>query len=337
MVFDLPPVRELEGYTHDNLDDEVLCAREPVLLKGLVNSWPAVTAGRQAPEVVTHYLRRFYTGQPLTAYVGDSEIEGRFFYNDSCTNFNFKRGTATLTQVFDKLRENRGDPDAQSIYVGSTMVDKWFPGFRKENDITLPIADPLASIWIGNQSRVSAHFDFPDNIACIVAGNRRFTLFPPDQLENLYIGPIDLTPSGQAISMVDFARPDFTEFPKFKRALETALVADMEPGDALFLPSMWWHHVEALSDLNVLVNYWWCSSPLHMGSPSLALKHALLALRDLPKEQRAIWQQLFNHYVFEANDESIAHIPEPGRGILSELDELKARQLRAEIINRLNQ
>ena len=57
-------------------------------------------------------------------------------------------------------------------------------------------------IWLGNRSEVSAHFDLSDNIACVVAGRRRFTLFPPDQVANLYVGPLDHTMAGQPASMV---------------------------------------------------------------------------------------------------------------------------------------
>ena len=42
----------------------------------------------------------------------------------------------------------------------------------------------------------------------MVAGRRRFTLFPPEQVANLYIGPLDLTPAGQPVSLVDQAQPD---------------------------------------------------------------------------------------------------------------------------------
>ena len=194
----------------------------------------------------------------------------------------------------------------------------------------------LSSVsWLGNNTRVSAHFDFPDNVACVVAGKRRFTLFPPEQIGNLYIGPIDRTPSGQAISLVDFANPDFDKYPKFATALESAVSYELEPGDAIFIPSMWWHHVESLSDFNLLINYWWITSPPAMGSPITALLHAILAVRDLPERQREAIRGLFDHYVFEADASVYDHIPESGRGCLSLMDEQSARQLRADLLNRL--
>jgi hypothetical protein len=150
------------------------------------------------------------------------------------------------------------------------------------------------------------------------------------------VGPLDRTPSGQAISLVDFSQPDLGRFPRFAEALASAQVAEMEPGDALFVPSMWWHHVESTAPFNLLVNYWWCTSQPAMGSPTAALMHAILALRDLPDRQRAAWQVLFDHYVFHADESVYAHIPPTGRGCLAPLDDAAARKLRAELLNRLN-
>jgi hypothetical protein len=42
--------------------------------------------------------------------------------------------------------------------------------------------------------------------------------------------------------------------------LEVAQEVELVPGDALFIPRDWYHHVEALERFNVLVNYWWDSS-----------------------------------------------------------------------------
>ena len=189
---------------------------------------------------------------------------------------------------------------------------------------------------IGNRTRIAAHYDIPDNVACVAVGRRRFTLFPPDQLRNLYIGPIDVTPAGQSISLVDFHDPDFERFPGFRDALEHAQVAELEPGDAIFIPGMWWHHVEGLDDLNVLVNYWWRDVPAFLGNPLDALNHALLSIRDLPREQRDIWRDVFEHYVFGDENEAVSHIPPNARGVLSAVTDESARRLRALLIRNLN-
>lgn len=329
-------IREIVACQPETVAETVLSVTEPLVLKGLVNDWPLVHAGKQSPQAAADYIRRFYSGDRVTAFTGPPEIRGKVAYNEDLSGFNFERLTATLDEILEPILQHLDDDEPPTYYIGSTLLSRWFPGFRDENDLVMTDLDPLVSIWIGNRIRVSAHFDAADNIACCVTGHRRFTLFPPEQLSNLYIGPWDVTPAGQAISLVDFEAPDFEKFPKFREALKSAHVVTLEPGDALYLPSMWWHHVEGLDGLNMLVNYWWRTTPRFMGAPLSVLKHALLGLRGLPPEQRSAWQRIFDYYVFNPQDDSVAHIPAERRGILSPLDDRSARKLRAELLNQLN-
>jgi hypothetical protein len=241
-----------------------------------------------------------------------------------------------LDVMLDEVARHQHEAKPPAIYVGSTTIDTCLPGFRAENDLNFGERNPLASIWIGNRTRIAAHHDLPDNLACVVVGHRRFTLLPPEQLQNLYIGPLDFTPAGQAISLVDFKRPDLEKFPKFSEAIRHAQLAELEPGDAIFIPSMWWHHIEALDSLNVLVNYWWRQSPSFMDSPINALMLAIMTVRDLPQEQRDAWYNLFRHYVFEADENTASHIPEAARRVLAPMDTEAARELRARLLQRLN-
>ncbi len=330
------PVRELGGVAGmADLTDAVLTATEPLVLRGLAAAWPMVQASLRSPREGIDYLRRFYQGEVVGAMIGAPAIEGRYFYNDTLDGFNFDRANTRLDVVLDQLAAHLDDPHPPSFYVGSTTVDTCLPGFRAENDLDLGPRDPLVSVWTGNRSRIPAHHDLPDNIACVAAGRRRFTLFPPEQLSNLYIGPLDFTPANQAISLVDFHRPDMETFPRFADALAQAQVAELLPGDAIFIPSMWWHHIEALDSFNVLINYWWRQSPGYMDAPVNTLMHALLTLRDLPPAQRLAWQEMFRHYIFEADGNETAHIPPAARGVLGQLDSDKARLLRATIIQKL--
>ena len=314
-------VREIEGLDPQALPDEVLTSTRPLVLKGLVTGWPLVRAGLESPQAASAYLRRFYKDATVGALLGAPEINGRFFYNDDLSGFNFRPVRLKLDAVLDEIARHSAAEKPPAIYVGSTTIDTCLPGIRRENDLAMGERQPLASIWIGNRTRIAAHHDLPDNIACVVVGHRRFTLFPPGELANLYVGPLDFTPAGQAISLVDFANPDFQRFPKFADALKQGQVAELEPGDAMFIPSMWWHHIEALDSFNVLVNYWWRRSPGYMDSPMNALMLAIMSVRDLPPEQREAWQNLFRHYVFEAGESTAAHIPPEARRVLAPLDD----------------
>ena len=325
-------IEQLENCSANAIPEEVFTSTKPLLLKGLVTDWPLVQAGKQSARAAADYIRAFDCGTPLTVYQADANIDGRIFYNEEFTGFNFERARQPLAQVLDSIFEVMDETPAPTYYVGSTMVDHWLPGFRAENDINLGQREKLTSIWLGNRSRIAAHYDFPNNIACSVVGRRRVTLFPPDQADNLYVGPLEFTPSGQPISLVDSSAPDFSKFPKYQTALDASFSLELEPGDAVFIPSMWWHHIESLESFNVLVNYWWRSTPAYLGSPLNALHHTVMSLRDLPPEQRAVWKEIFNQYVFNDDQHAFDHIPEHARGILSGVDESSASAIRAQLV-----
>ncbi|KQZ32980.1 cupin-like domain-containing protein [Duganella sp. Root1480D1] len=336
------PVRELRGITPSDLGEEVLTSTQPLVLRGLVSHWPAVQAGRNGADGIARaasadaYLRRFYRDATVVAMLGNPGIGGRIFYNEDLDGFNFASVHARLDHVLMELAGQRDNPHPPAIYVGSTTVDAALPGYSGENTLDLGQRNALMSIWIGNQVRIPAHYDLPDNLACVAAGRRRFTLFPPNQLENLYVGPLDFTPAGQPVSLVDLHQPDLERFPRFSEAMRHAQSAELEPGDAIFIPSMWWHHVEALECFNVLVNYWWRQSPAYMDAPANALLLSLLSIRDLPPEQRNAWQEIFRHYVFEADEQTSAHIPANARRALGPIDDNAARMLRAQLLKKIN-
>jgi hypothetical protein len=325
------PIREITGVDPGALPDFLLDSPEPVVVRGLVSHWPLVQAAARSAVDLSAYLLRHYAGMKVTVLFAPPQVAGRFFYNEDLSGFNFRRARTTLDSVLVDLERASRDPQPPAIYVGSTSVDECLPGFRANNDLNFGAHSAVASLWIGNRTRIAAHHDLPTNLACVVAGRRRFTLFPPEQLANLYVGPLDLTPAGQAISLVDFAQPDLQRFPRFTEALKQARVAELAAGDALLIPSLWWHYIEGLDPINALVNYWWRRTPEYLGAPLGALLHTLMTIRDLPDEQRAAWQEVFRHYVFEADDRTAGHIPAGARGALGPLDEEATRKLRAAI------
>ena len=328
-------IAETNDITIEDLDDDLLASDEPLVIRGLASDWPAVKNGLASTDEAIDYLQQFDSGNAVTALFAPAEAKGRIFYNEDMSAFNFEYRRMALKDAVQQVRSHIDQPSPPSLYIGSTNVDHWLPGFRDENDLPIRHLAPLVSIWIGNQSRVSAHYDFPSNIACVVAGRRRVILFPPEQLPNLYVGPLEFTPAGQPISLVDFHAPDYERFPKFREAVKAARMAVLEPGDAIIVPSMWWHHMEALDAFNVLVNYWWRDTPSYLGPPLSALQHAILGLRDLPEAQRRQWRDLFDFYVFNPDPDNFEHIPEAARGVLNPIDEQTARQIRKMLRDKL--
>jgi hypothetical protein len=67
------------------------------------------------------------------------------------------------------------------------------------------------------------------------------------------------------------------------------------------------------------------------------LMHAILAVRNLSPEHRAIWRRAFEHLVFSGGDEALAHLTERQRGLQGKPDAQKARVIRgfvAEMLSR---
>ncbi|WP_370167401.1 cupin-like domain-containing protein, partial [Marisediminitalea sp.] len=90
----------LEGITPDNIPfDDLFALNKPVILKGLVKSWPLVQQGLSSATDVLDSLAKGDSGNPLLVYKGGPDIAGRFGYNDTCTGFNYVTEKARLADV----------------------------------------------------------------------------------------------------------------------------------------------------------------------------------------------------------------------------------------------
>jgi hypothetical protein len=336
---DLPaprPIREFGRVDRATFEAEVRSARRPAVLRAQATDWASVEAARRSDEALVAYLKAFrIDDRPVGAIVGQPEIKGRFFYTDDLTALNFTRGLSPLLPFLDRLLRDRDHPAPLAIAVQSETIPDLLPGFEQVNrlDILDPGVTPRA--WIGNRIQVAAHYDLMENVGVVVAGRRRFTLFPPEQLPNLYPGPFELTPAGTPVSLVDLAAPDLARFPRFAEAAAAAETATLEPGDALYIPFHWWHAVDSLEPVNLFVNYWWNEAAVQSADPAAAvsgydaLLHAFLAFKGLPEDQRRVWQGVFDHYVFEANGDPAAHLPDAAKGVLGPMTPEHRQRIRA--------
>jgi len=239
---------------------------------------------------------------------------------------------------FMRLRHEAEASAPHALFAGSLALAGFFPAFAQDNQINayIPASQFLQSLWIGNHTLTAPHYDNVENIACVIAGQRRFTLFPIEQYPNLYVGPLDLTPAGQPISLVDIRAPDYDRFPRYLEAQAHALTTTLEPGDAIYIPTLWWHGVESLSRINVMTNIWWRDVPGYFGSPTTTLLHATLALRDLPKDQRDRWKTVFDTLIFETDGPALEHLPPRARGIFGNLTQANASKIKRILLHALS-
>ena len=334
----LPRVAERADVDRARFISAVQPAAHPVVMRGLVADWPAVAWAHQSLDTLHDRLLQAATEAPVEAFFGPASMAGRFFYRDDFSGFNFERHRMPLRRFLELLRRQSQAAETAHLYAGAVRMPECLPDLLAVHRPPLLDAaqEQLNAIWIGNRTRIGAHWDWPENLIHVIAGRRRYILFPPDQLANLYCGPIDFTPAGQPLSLVDFHAPDFDRFPRFAEALRHAQVAELAPGDALYVPSLWWHHAESLDDYGVMMNSWWREQPPRCLSPRTTLLHALMSLRELPAAERAAWRAFFDHYVFGDTEAAVAHLPATARGVLAPFDDERASALRKQIAQTLS-
>lgn len=292
---------------------EIATAYRPVVLRGQAAGWPAVEAARRSDEALVDYIAALDSGTPTELLVGPPEIGGRYFYDDALRGCNFQKRGTTVTGLLKHLLGQREQARSTALYAGAAAAGAVLPGWAAANPIGFDLPTAKARVWIGNESHVATHFDESSNLMVVVAGKRRATLFPPEQVGNLYVGPLHLTIAGPPVSMVDVVKPDLDRYPRYAEAARHALHADLAPGDALYIPPIWWHAVHARGPLNVMVNHWWAEADSR--SALAAMIATLRAIRDLPPAHRQAWRHWFDTMVFGDEAASMAdHLPDHARG-----------------------
>lgn len=309
LAWDPLEIEVAESLTEVQFLEQVVTRSRPLVLRGLVADWRSVKAARRSVGDFVAYIKSIDTGQPTEVMEAPAAVRGRLFYTEDLHRFNFVKRQRSVSDTLDQILAQGAALEPMTIYAGSIPIARHLPAFPAANPAPFALPDLAPRIWIGGPARVQTHFDPVHNLACAVAGRRRFIVFPPDQLANLYLGPFELTPAGAVISLASLEEPDFERFPRLRAALDTAMVAVLEPGDALFLPHYWFHHVTALGAFNAQVNYWWGEQKRGLDNPRNSFLTALLGIKDLVGDEKLFWKTMFEHYVFHNNGDPMAYIP----------------------------
>ena len=293
--------------------EAIVAAERPVVIKGLLDAWPALAAGRRSPTALNAYLKAMDTGAPVPVMEAPASTGGRFGYGADLREFAFSKRQAGLTETLDRIEHLLGWPEAPFVAIQMLPLASHLPAFVRDNPMPLMPPKVMPRLWVGGPVKTQTHNDRDHNLACVIAGRRRFVLFPPTEVANLYVGPLDNPPP---LSLVDPEAPDLARFPRYRDAHAAAQVAWLEPGDTLFVPKYWWHHVSSLAPYNAMVNWWWGETGVGLERANDVFLTALLAFKDLPPGERAYWKAMFEAYVFAADGEASAHIPDGLKGAL---------------------
>ena len=121
----------------------------------------------------------------------------------------------------------------------------------------------------------------------------------------------------------------------FAEIRDQALSAELETGDALYLPKLWWHQVESTDPFNGLVNYCWDAFSAGPDAPYTSMLLAMITIAERPPLERQAWKAWFDHYVFRTNGHPLAHLPPEHHGLLGPLKPDNYSKIRARIMRLL--
>jgi hypothetical protein len=246
----------------------------PVLLDGLADDWPARSNWSIAR------LRERFADRSISVI---TTRDGRL-----CADV--ETGVAFRAMRFGDYLDalERGErPDAYLIEPGSN----WLP--ELSDDVRVPEYCRTAPwrntrFWLSAANTSSPlHRDVAENLFFQVAGRKRFFLYPPSATPWLHSNPFrSALPN---YTSFDPEAPDYERFPRAREV--TPIEVILHPGDALYLPSRWWHQVRSL-DLSSSYNFWWADGALAVVVRAAELVkrlrgHEIYGLRPPPREQHS--------------------------------------------------
>jgi len=233
-------------------------SQTPILLTNLISKCDAVYFWRS--------LQYWQAAVPENTPV-DVEL-GRSYNTGSRVSMKF----GDYLEYLSKVSEQEPDPQQQQEEVAYLAQNELFAGVQSDiptphfcSDGSFNVGEGKlyhSMLWLGPRGTVSPlHYDPLDNLLMQVVGNKHILLYPPDKGNGRDIDSTGswhyagLNGNQYNTSAVDVENPNYEEFPKFREA-PIPYECEIGPGDVLFIPSKWWHHVRSLSNA-ASANIWW--------------------------------------------------------------------------------
>ncbi|PHH65395.1 hypothetical protein CDD81_2499 [Ophiocordyceps australis] len=275
----------------DKTFDQVASEGKPVVIQGLdigscLDKWTSsymVERVGKATEVVVHWCQKDDEKMDFNSKNFD-------YISDSFENVMAKMEAGARMYLRCLSRDKPTEQPAD--------LEKDFP--QLSPDLCLPpelsmVKDRLFSSILRVSGRVTMwlHYDVMANVYMQIRGERRMMLFPPSDVRHLSLAP------GASSSSVNV----FDHVETLGLAATHPHHALLKPGDVLFLPSLWLHSGQAVSDMSVAVNVFF----KHLDGDCYAAGRDVYGNKDLAAYERgrldvARIAKAFRHLPLETRD-----------------------------------
>eukprot|EP00050_Salpingoeca_kvevrii_P011409 m.15146 g.15146 ORF g.15146 m.15146 type:complete len:1016 (-) comp3415_c0_seq2:71-3118(-) len=241
-VLSVLPEFEAGIVTRDVFEKQLYPQRIPMLFRGCAFGGASQT----------------WTPEFLKSAIGDREVSTHVSSAErmdfTTRNFTFK--VMSLSELVDSVFSPPEDDD-QRYYLRSmgknfrkdvSNISETFPELMETFKLPAFLPEEIggdrlfsSALRIGSKGlQLWTHYDIMDNVLCNVIGRKRVVLWPPSEVENLYV-------EGATSQVVDIDNPDLERFPRFANTAATRIELILEPGDMLLLPALWFHNVLPLT------------------------------------------------------------------------------------------
>ena len=211
--------------------DNYYALNRPVVMTGAMDDWPAMTR---------------WTAEELKRRFGDRVVSVQANRDDDP---NYELNSAKLRSEmtfgeFVDITETIGGTN--NYYITANNVEKNRETLKELWEDIIPFPEYLRDddpanrgfFWFGPKGTVTPlHHDLTNNFMAQVRGRKLVRLIAPYELQNLYN-------NRHCYSAVNLDKIDYEQFPLFRNV--TVIDVEIGPGDLLFLPVGWWHHVRGL-------------------------------------------------------------------------------------------
>jgi len=235
------PAQEVDrrsGLTREQFLEEYYAPNRPVILEDACDTWPALTT---------------WTPEYLVAKIGGAELEV-MADREADPQYEINSVAHRTKMPFDEY--------VAKVTAAGWSNDLYLVANNKllESEVALPLWDDFTLdsrylqpdeersstfLWFGPAGTVTPlHHDVMNVLFHQVHGWKRF----------IFISPLEthcVSNSVGVFSDVDPLAPDANRFPRFEKA--HPFEVSVGPGEALFVPVGWWHHVLAL-DVSISVS-----------------------------------------------------------------------------------